>query len=78
MSEINIPPKTRPEWCGMINGKIEYQFTNYVLQIHIHKARKDVLSKKITMNTAVDNLYQLCTKYSLAVVSDLKAVFGKW
>ncbi len=67
MSEINIPPKTRPEWCGMINGKINYQFT-----------KKDVVSQKITMNTAVDNLYQLCTKYSLAVISDLKAVFGKW
>lgn len=78
MANSSIPPKTRPEWSKIISGDISHEFKNYVLQLSIYQMRKDISKGKITINRAVDDLYNLCNKYSLAVQSDLKAIFKTW
>lgn len=78
MANITIPPKTRIEWAKLISGEIDYKFKNYVLQIRIYQMRKDISMGKLTLNAAVDQLYELCKKYSLAVQVDCKAIFVKW
>ncbi|MBQ9212757.1 MAG: hypothetical protein IJ150_02285 [Bacteroidales bacterium] len=78
MAMITVPPKTRIEWTKLISGEIDYKFKNYVLQIQIYQMRKDISMGRLTLSAAVDRLYALCQKYSLAVQEDCKAIFGKW
>lgn len=78
MATVNLPPKSRVEWSKLISGEIDHKFKNYVLQIRIYQMRKDITMGKLTLSTAVDQLYELCTKYSLAVQADCKEIFKKW
>ena len=75
---ITIPPKNRAEWKQIITGEIEHKYKNYVLQTKIHQLRKDISSQKISIDNAVDNLYELCSKYALAVRNDLSQIFKTW
>jgi len=75
---VTIPPKNRIEWQQMISGEIKHQFKNYVLQVHIHEAQKKIAQNVITFEIAIENLYDLCQKYSLAVQNDLKQIFKTW
>lgn len=75
---ITIPPKDRAEWRKIITGEIEHEYKNYVLQAKIHQMRKDLSYKKITINHATDELYELCLKYALAVQLDCKQIFKNW
>ncbi|MCQ2251814.1 MAG: hypothetical protein MJZ61_00035 [Bacteroidales bacterium] len=62
----------------MISGEIDHKFKNYVLQIRIYQMRKDITMGKLTLSAAVDQLYELCAKYSLAVQADCKEIFKNW
>lgn len=73
-----IPPKNRPEWRKIIIGEIEYKYKNYVLQTKIHQMRKDIKAEILTIEQAVDDLYDLCSKYALAVQTDFKEIFKTW
>ena len=75
---ITIPPKNRIEWRQMVTGEIIYQFQNYVLQMQIHGAQKKIARKEITIERAIDDLYDLCQKYALAVQNDFKQIFKTW
>ena len=76
--EMSVPDKARPEWRKIINGEIDYQYQNYVLQTKIHRLRKDVLNERKTEHEAIDDLYALCSKYALAVRADFKQIFKNW
>jgi len=76
--EITIPEKNRSEWKKMITGEIEHKYKNYVLQIKIHQIRKDINRGKKTIEDAIDELYELCSKYALAVQSDFRQIFKEW
>ena len=78
MSNLTIPPKSRMEWNQMVTGVVRHSYTNYVLQMKVHQASKDVAANKITASAAVDALYDICSKYALAVQVDLKAIFKNW
>ncbi len=78
MANVTIPPKSRMEWAKLITGEIEHEFKNYVLQLRIYQMRKDIARGKITVERAVDDLYELSAKYSLAVQADFKAIFKSW
>lgn len=78
MANVTIPPKSRIEWTKLITGEIEHEFKNYVLQLRIYQMRKDIGRGKTTVERAVDDLYELSAKYSLAVQTDLKAIFKTW
>ncbi len=70
-----IPEKTRPEWVKIITGEIEHKYENYVFQTKIHQLRKDVKAEKVTIDDAVNDLYELCVKYAASVKSDLLQIF---
>ena len=73
-----IPPKERTEWRKILNGEIQHQFSNYVLQLQFHQAQKDIKRKKIDIEQAISNIYELCSKYTLAVQIDLRQIFKSW
>ena len=75
---ITIPAKNRAEWKQIIIGEIEHSYKNYVLQTKIHQLRKDVNTKRVTVDDAINELYELCSKYSLAVQTDFKQIFKTW
>ncbi|MEA2042324.1 MAG: hypothetical protein U9N85_07205 [Bacteroidota bacterium] len=73
-----IPEKSRAEWKKIITGEIEHNYRNYVLQTKIHQMRKDVSKNKISIDNAIDDLYELCFKYALAVQIDFRQIFKTW
>ena len=75
---ITIPSKGRVEWKKIITGEIEHKYRNYVLQTKIHQLRKEISYNKITINKAIDDLYELCSKYARAVQVDFKQIFKTW
>lgn len=75
---ITIPDKTRPEWEKMITGEIEHQFRNYVLQKTIYQMRQEISQGRLTYAQAIDQVYELCSKYALAVQSDFREIFKTW
>ena len=75
---ITIPEKNRAEWKKIITGEIEHKYKNYVLQTKIHQLRKDISYKKISIDDAINDLYELCSKYALAVRNDFKQIFKTW
>ncbi len=75
---VTIPAKSRPEWSQIVTGRLAYTFKNYVLQMRTHQMQKDIADKKINAQQAVDALYDLCSKYALAVQPDMKEIFKQW
>ncbi len=71
-----IPDKNRPEWADLVTGKKQYDLKNYVLQMRISQAIKDIHCGKYTTNNIVDQLHELCCKYERAVAEDIKTIFG--
>lgn len=78
MSSLTIPPKDRAEWTKLVDGSLDHKFQNYVLQLRIYQMRKEIKSGAMTTEKAVDDLYQLCFKYALAVQPDMTAIFKTW
>lgn len=75
---VSIPGKNRPEWRAMILGQEKFQYTNYVLQAQITQMQQLIKEGKLTTNDAIDKLYNLCSKYALAVQTDFKQIFKTW
>lgn len=76
--KYTIPDKDRAEWRKMITGEIKHNYRNYVLQTKIHQMRKDINNGKITIEKAINDLYELCAKYTLAVQIDFRKIFKEW
>jgi hypothetical protein len=75
---ITLPPKERPEWIEMVSGNLQHNYKNYVLQTRTYQLQKEVASGKKTQQQAIDELYELCAKYVLAVQPDFKIIFKTW
>ncbi len=71
-----IPEKNRPEWTDLVTGKKSYILKNYVLQMKVSQAIKDIRDGKVTIRKVIDELFSLCTKYEKAVADDMKTIFG--
>ncbi len=71
-----IPDKTRPEWRFLVTGYKQYKLTNYVLQMKVYQAIKNIKNNKKTVQTAIDEIHSLCEKYELAVKNDMKTIFN--
>jgi len=79
MSEkLTIPPKTRPEWRDMVTGSISHNYNNFVLQMKITQAIKDIQENRKAEEVVVDEIYSLCEKYAIAVQQDFKQIFKSW
>jgi len=78
MSNVTIPPIDRIEWRKIVEGEIDHNYSNFVLQMKVHQANKDVASNTVSVSDAVKSLYEICDKYALAVQNDCKLIFKTW
>jgi hypothetical protein len=76
--EKSIPPITRKEWQQLLNGEINHTFNNYVIQMRVYQAQKEIKEGKISNTTALNDLHALCTKYSLTCQDDFVSIFKTW
>jgi len=73
-----LPNVQRVEWKQLITGELEHEFRNYVLQVQLHQTKKDVRNGTVSVEQAVQNLYNLCSRFPLAVQTDFKQIFKAW
>lgn len=73
--KAQIPSKDKIEWRQLIRGELEIQLTNFVLQMNVTQAIKDVKSNLVDLEEAIENIHSLCEKYSLAVQPDMRKIF---
>jgi len=72
----NIPSKDRPEWKNLLSAESNIELNNFVLQMKITQAKKDIKKGKKSIDKAIDEIYSLCLKYALAVKQDINMVFN--
>ncbi|MEL6537560.1 MAG: hypothetical protein AAFQ98_19215 [Bacteroidota bacterium] len=77
-NSITIPPKHRKEWKDLVTNVIDHRFQNYVLQMKTAEYSKKIAKGIMDADTAVDELFELCLKYSKAVQNDFKLIFKTW
>lgn len=73
-----IPPKNRPEWRDIVTGKTDHYFSNYVLRMKSHKFATKIRDGEMTIEEAVDDVYELARKYSRSVERDFVEIFKTW
>ncbi len=75
---IHIPPKERKEWRDLLTGQINVPLKNFFFQMKITQAKKQVEKAKVTVEDAVDEIYELCVKFSKAKYMDvdIQNIFG--
>lgn len=75
---IHIPPKERKEWRDLLTGQINVPLKNFFFQMKITQAKKQVKKAKVTVDDAVDEIYELCVKFSKAKYMDvdIQNIFG--
>jgi len=78
LSKRQIPDIDRKEWRELIMGNINYEFKNYVLQVQLHQLRKDIRTGRLKVEEAIQDLYDLCSKFPIAVQTDFKHIFQTW
>lgn len=76
--KIKIPSKERAEWKLLVTSRLKHQFQSYVLQMKMADFRSKLKSGKIDVQQAIDELYQLCTKYAITTQNDFEIIFKKW
>jgi len=74
-----IPSKDRKEWRQLLNGEIEINFSNFFYQAKILQAREQVKNDKISIEDAIDEIYELTTQYCEIekVSDDIAQIFGE-
>ncbi len=73
-----IPPIDRIEWKQLITGELVHPFSNFVLQIQIDQAKRELFWNTRSETESVKLLHALCDKYTLAVKKDMLAIFKEW
>ncbi len=73
-----IPSKDRKEWRLLLTGDLNVSLKNFFFQMKVTQAKNQVMSGKIDIDEAVDEIYQLCHKFRKAkfMDEDLNKIFG--
>ncbi len=73
-----IPSKDHVEWHELLSGKLNVQLKNFFFQMKITQVKNQIQKGTISIETAIDDLYALCTKFSKAknMAEDIKSIFG--
>ena len=77
-TQISIPSKERKEWGQILRKEIEHSFQNFVLQMTVHKLQNKLKDGQLTEQEAIDELFELCSKYALAAQNDCISIFKEW
>lgn len=68
---MKIPSKNRPEWQALLTGQINVPLKNFFFQMKITQAKNQIAKNKISLEEAIDELYELCVKFSKAKYMDI-------
>jgi len=73
-----IPDKERLEWKKLILGELKVPLKNFFFQMKVTQLRSLLKKNEITLEDAVNDIYNLCLKFSNAknMSSDIEAIFG--
>jgi hypothetical protein len=71
-----LPSIDNPIWRKLITKEIDYKFSNYIIQLHIFHLRNRYAMKQIDLQEAINELYQLCNKYTLLVKKDFQKLLN--
>ncbi len=71
-----LPEKTHPDWKSLVTGEKVYPLENFVLQLKVTQTAKDINTGKLSVDKAVDDIYDLCLKYRHAVMKDMEKIFN--
>jgi len=55
-----------------------HKFQNYVLQLKTVEYNRRISAGELTVQEAIDEMYELCDKYAVAVQNDFKHIFKEW
>lgn len=70
-----IPPKEKQEWKDLIKGKIKPDITSFSLQMKLNTLTKTYSKNLISLDSAVNELFELCEKYEKIYKADLDKIF---
>ena len=70
-----VPPKNDPQWRALIKGELNIEFKNFILQLRVTQAQKDVQKDNMEIDQAIEEIHELCEKYLIVVQDDLKSIF---
>jgi len=73
-----IPDKTRKEWQELVTGRLNVPLQNFFFQMKLTQTKNLLAKDKISVETAVEDIYNLCVKFSKAknMDKDIEAIFG--
>ena len=74
----NIPDIHKKEWRELVTGQLNVSLKNFFFQMKVTQTKKLVNTGKLSVDEAVQDIYNLCVKFSKAknMAEDLKAIFG--
>lgn len=73
-----LPSKSHPKWASLIQGGLDYKFSNAAASMLLFQLKSDHRSNPspATLNASVDRLHAFCGKYERMLQSDLNAIFN--
>jgi len=76
---MKIPSKDRKEWRQLIIGELDVSFNNFFYQAKILQARTEIERGKLSIDEAIDQIYDLTTQFCEAkyVSIDIENIFGE-
>lgn len=74
----NIPDIHKKEWRELVTGQLNVSLKNIFFQMKVTQTKELVNTGKLSVDEAVQDIYNLCVKFSKAknMPEDLKAIFG--
>ncbi|NJK84618.1 MAG: hypothetical protein HC906_00170 [Bacteroidales bacterium] len=71
-----VPDKKKPEWKDLITGNSNHKISSFSLQMKINSLRLVYQYGKITIDQAVEDLYQTCQKFERIYQHDIDTIFN--
>ncbi len=75
----SIPKPDHDKWKALLKGDLDVSLKNFFFQMKVTQAVNQLRKKTTTLETASNELYNLCEKYAAAknMYEDLVQIFGK-
>jgi len=73
-----IPNKNKKEWRDLVTGQLNVPLQNFFFQMKLTQTKNLLANDKISVEKAVEDMYNLCVKFSKAknMDKDIEAIFG--
>jgi len=73
-----VPDKSRKEWQELVTGRLNVPLQNFFFQMKLTQTKNLLANGKISIEKAVEDMYNLCVKFSKAknMNKDIEAIFG--